>query len=137
MYKYLLSFSHLCHHSKSMYFYFQEAISYSFNVPPDVRIVHRGGGSSSDWLASGSGTTCETFCNNRMRNAGLDPNPGGHPHYTKCYDAKGTMPANGHRFGFPSQVGTLNLDPALSQMTPYTNASLCMRKKLLIILSLY
>jgi len=107
---------------------FQVGVSEIFCALP-WRIIHRGGGlDGGDYIGQGSGSSCATFCNERMQVNALDaaaycPNP----FYLKCYDALSFGPLNGIRIAFSSQVGTTLIDSGLPQMTPYNNVSACMR----------
>ncbi len=51
-----------------------------------------------------------------------------HPYYVRCFDSENATPLNGRRVQYASQQGTTEVDPALPQMIPYTNQTLCMSK---------
>ena len=92
--------------------------------------MSRGGGADgADMLNSYSGAfTCEGFCNYFEGGALTDSCCPATSviYYAKCYNSSSAIPLNGVRFAFASQIGTIDLDPALARMnTP--NKTTCRR----------
>ena len=65
--------------------------------------------------------TCLSFCTLAMNPEKLDGGAPGtvlaHPFHVKCFDGFSASPLNGIRMAFPSQMGTMGIDPTLPQMS--------------------
>ena len=105
----------------------QEAISEIYDYTGLMRAAARGGCCGGpDWLDyKPAVSTCEAWCTWASGNGGtnvMHVTGGGStvlPYYSKCFPSATSPPINAKRFAFVSQLGTINIDPAL----PKTNLS--------------
>ncbi len=96
--------------------------------PSSWRMACRGG--FGDTFCDGPGmTTCDAFCTSLEGGGILDSSYTAPPpvaYYAKCYNESGSVPPNGVRFQYLSQLGTASLDPAMPTMNE-VNRSSCRR----------